>query len=113
MRCINLRLKDILSSLEAISFFTEGMSKEGFCADDKTTDAVMWHFIRIGDSANNIPNDFRAEHPDVPWQLYVDTMHDLRIRYYDTDLNAIWKMTQNDLPPLGPQLQAILDDLEK
>jgi uncharacterized protein with HEPN domain len=41
MRNYKLYLKDVLSAMNNIETFVEGMHLEAFCADDKTASAVI------------------------------------------------------------------------
>ncbi|MBW1698408.1 MAG: DUF86 domain-containing protein [Deltaproteobacteria bacterium] len=56
MRDYRLYLRDILSAMDSIEAFVEGMTFEEFCADDKSSSAVIQKFEIIGEATKNIPN---------------------------------------------------------
>ena len=67
-RSAKLLLEDILVSSEKIIAYTKDLTFEQFLADDKTMDAVIRNFEIIGESANNLSDEFRHQHPSVDWQ---------------------------------------------
>lgn len=50
MRNYKLYLSDILAAIESIECFVENMNFEDFCADDKTSSAVIRKFEIIGEA---------------------------------------------------------------
>ena len=64
----------------------------------------------LGEAARRVPDDFRARYPHVPWRQTTD-LRNVLIHEYDTvDFDALWRIIQEHLPPLVPQLQAIIDE---
>lgn len=63
------RIRDILDAVGEIQEFTSGMTFDIFEVDPKTIKAVELNFIIIGESANNVPEDIRNQHENVPWHL--------------------------------------------
>ena len=68
MRDYKLYLKDVLSAMNNIKTFVEGMHFEAFCADDKTASAVIRKLEVIGEATKNVPDEIRQQHPTVPWK---------------------------------------------
>ena len=62
----------------------------------------------VGEAASWIESDFRALHPQVPWRDIVATRNRLIHEYYQVDLNRIWRIVQDDVPPLIAQLESII-----
>ena len=108
-----LRLRDILASIEAIFSYTEGMSEAEFCADQLRIDAVIRNFEIIGEAAGRVSEDIRARCSEVPWQTMKNMRNFLAHVYFGVELSIVWKAIHHRLPPLVPQLRAILDDLER
>lgn len=66
MRDYRLYLKDILTAIESIEGFVEGMTLETFQGDDKTTSAVMRKLEIIGEATKRIPDDMCQKHSHIP-----------------------------------------------
>lgn len=61
-------LEDIRIAAQDIAEFIGGMSLTDFLGDAKTQAAVERELITIGEPANRLTAQFRAEHPEVPWK---------------------------------------------
>ena len=111
-RDLRVRLGDVLSPIEAIFPYMEGMSETDFFADQLRIDAVIRNVEIIGEAAANIPEEIREKHSDVPWQDMKRIRNGVAHISFGIDLVAMWKTIQHDLPPLVPQLRAILHNLD-
>lgn len=63
-----LLLEDIRDAAAKILSYTSGMSFEDFLNDDKTIDAVVRNFEIIGEAAKRVPENFKADHPEIEWR---------------------------------------------
>lgn len=104
-----MRIKDILNAISAVQGYTEGMKYEVFVADRKTVDAVLRNLIVIGEAANHMPADIMSAHPDLPWQDMRDMRNFVVHEYFRVSDRIIWDTIQNDLPPLIPLLETLLE----
>lgn len=103
----DLLLEDILSAVRKIERYIAGMDEELFRKDDKTVDAVVRNLEIIGEATRHLPEDFLAQHPDVPWRQIAGMRNRLVHEYFGVDLDLIWQVVRQHLP----QLQARLEDL--
>ena len=103
------RLEDILNSLEKIERYIAGMGYTEFVADEKTIDAVERNLEIIGEAATSLPEQMVERYPEVPWHRMRGLRNILAHEYFGVDLSIIWQTVQEDLPPLRPLLQQILD----
>ena len=108
-----LRLTDILTSIERILTYTEGMSEAEFCKDQLRIDGVIRNFEIIGEAAANVSEDIQTKYPEVPWYRMKNMRNFLAHVYFGVELSVVWKAIHDRLPPLVPQLRAILDSMEK
>jgi uncharacterized protein with HEPN domain len=106
-RNAELLLADILDAIEKIERYLRGMSYQTFSKDDKTVDAVIRNFEIIGEAANQLPAEFTAQHPRIPWRDLADFRNVLIHQYFGVDLRMVWEIAEMNLGELKQQLQAI------
>ncbi|MDX1523004.1 MAG: DUF86 domain-containing protein [Anaerolineae bacterium] len=64
----------------------------------------------IGEAANRVPSTEQAAHPEIPWAQIVGLRNRLIHGYDAVDLNIVWQIIQQDLPPLIVTLREITSD---
>jgi uncharacterized protein with HEPN domain len=60
----------------------------------------------IGESANVLSDEFREEHPDVPWGDIIGLRVVLAHHYHRVDPNQVWVIAANEVPRLAERLRA-------
>jgi len=82
---------------------------EEFLTDSKSSDAVLRNLEVIGEAARLVPEEVAASNNRVPW-ADMRAMRNIVAHEYDlVNLHTIWETIQNDLPPLIPLLQQVLE----
>jgi uncharacterized protein with HEPN domain len=102
------RVRDILAALANIAAYTDGMAFEEFATDRRTVDAVIRNLVTMGESIRWIPEPILAKHVDVPWRTMRGVRNVMVHEYFGVDDTILWATVQYDLPPLVPQLEAVL-----
>jgi uncharacterized protein with HEPN domain len=105
-------IQDILSSLEEVEEFTEGLDFEDFLKDRKTINAVIRSLEIIGEAAKKIPEDLRNGHPEMPWKRMTGMRDKLIHEYHGVDLEIVWAVIKEELPPLKPLIEKVLKEIE-
>ena len=111
-RDLKLWIRDILDSISAVQGYAEGMKYKDFVADRKTVDAVLRNLIVIGEAANHVPDNVVSDNPDIPWRDMRDMRNFVVHEYFRVSDKIIWDTVQNDLPPLIPLLELLLESQE-
>jgi len=108
MREYRLLLNDIMWAAEAIEAFTTGMSFEEFVDDDKTISAVLYKFAIMGEATKMLPDEVRAEYPDIPWRSIAGLRDKVIHGYIGVDYELLWETIELKIPAVIRCLHNIL-----
>lgn len=101
-------IRDILDSIRSIKSYTEGISQQDFENDPKTKDAVVMHFIVIGEASNRLPESFKNGHAHIPWNEIRGLRNRIAHDYFGVDYGIVWDIVQENLDYLSQQLSEII-----
>ena len=101
-------LKDILEASRRIQSYTEDMGYDDFEIDTKTQDAVMRNLEIIGEATKQLSETVRQQAPHIPWRNIARMRDKLIHHYFGINLDIVWSVIQNDLPPLMTAITGIL-----
>jgi len=102
------RIQDILSSIEAIFEYTEGLDFEAFVSDRRTVDAVIRNLIVIGEAAARIPENVLKDHSEIPWVDMRDMRNFVVHEYFRINDQIVWETIKKDIPPLVEPLRNLI-----
>jgi len=102
-------LNDILASINETIEFTGDMTFDEFSSDKKTINAVIRSLEVLGEASRKIPDDLKAESPEVPWKRMTGMRNKLIHEYFGVDLEIVWAVIKEELPPLFHHLEKLLD----
>lgn len=78
-------------------------------SEDRTIQLAISRLIEIiGEAANRVPDDFRQQHPNLPWRQAIGMRHLLAHGYDVIEYAVIWDTVNKSLPPFVRQLNAII-----
>ncbi len=101
-------IEHILKSIEKIESFSKGVSKEKLLKDELIQSAIIRQIEIIGEAVKNLPKEFTIKYSFVPWGEIARTRDKLIHHYFGVDLEAIWKVINDDLPKLKTDIKRIL-----
>lgn len=102
-------LQHVLESIEWIEKDVKSFSEDEFFEDVPIQDAVVRRIEIIGEAVRNLPSDFKQANPETPWQDIADMRNKLIHEYFDVDLELVWEVVKNDLPPFKEQVKELLN----
>ncbi|RYE21114.1 MAG: DUF86 domain-containing protein [Sphingobacteriaceae bacterium] len=107
-----LLLEDILDCAEKILRYTNDFTFEQFMQNDLTMDAVVRNYEIIGEAANRLPEEFKAQLPTLEWNKIRGFRNRLAHEYFGIDYNLVWKTKLKLLPELISSIKNILNPIE-
>jgi|MudIll2142460700_1097286.scaffolds.fasta_scaffold161164_4 uncharacterized protein with HEPN domain len=112
MKDYRVYLAQILERIGRVEEFTKD-GKEAFLENRLIQDGVIRNFEVIGEAAKRIPSDFRIQQPNIPWRR-ISAFRDILIHAYDrVDLQEVWRIIEQELPPLKEAIRALLPPLDQ
>ena len=103
-------IEDILEAIAKIQRYTKDMTLAEFEADELRVDAVVRNFTIIGEAARKITPEVENRHADIPWAEMRGLRNRVVHEYRNVDLEIVWDIIQNYLPPLVLQLRPLLQE---
>ncbi|OGE19774.1 hypothetical protein A3J19_02495 [Candidatus Daviesbacteria bacterium RIFCSPLOWO2_02_FULL_41_8] len=101
-------LKHILECIDLIGKYSKNFSKKDFKDNGELQDAIIRRLEIIGEAARNLPDEFKSNYSDIEWRRIIAARNILAHFYFGIDLNTIWNIVENDLPPLKEQIKKML-----
>ena len=69
MRRDDLLLAEIVVAIERIIEITTNSSSPEIEVTRDRRDSLLWNFTVLGEAANQVSSELKAQHPEVPWQM--------------------------------------------
>ncbi len=110
MRDVGLYLQDIIEAIDRIEAYMDEVTEDSFFEDVEKQDSVIRRLEIIGEAVKNIPKSLRAKYPDVPWRNVAGLRDVLIHAYAYVNIERVWKVIKQDLPPLKGRVEEILRD---
>ncbi len=86
-----LYISDIRDAIARVEDYTNGFIFETFRDDSKTIDAVIRNFEIMGEAAAHAPEEFKKQHPEIPWAKVIGMRNKVAHEYFGVDAEIIWK----------------------
>jgi uncharacterized protein with HEPN domain len=105
------RLRDIQEAITQIMKYTN-QGREGFDQNELIQGWVILRLVIIGEAVRTIPQDYKNNHPEVPWEQ-INRMRNILVHiYFGINLDRVWSVVEDDLPILKISIDAILNTEE-
>jgi uncharacterized protein with HEPN domain len=102
------RLRHMLDASRRAIGMPQGRRREDLDQNDMLGLSLVRRLEIIGEAAKGVSAQMRRAHPQIPWKQMAGTRDRLTHAYFDVDLNVVWSIVTEDLPPLVRELEATL-----
>ena len=103
-----VRLRHMLDAARKARQFVQGRERFDLETDEMLSLAVVRLLEIVGEAAAHVTEPVQVILPGIPWRQITGTRNRLIHGYFAVDLDIIWAILQNDLPPLITQLEQVL-----
>ena len=104
-------LWDMNEAARSVREFMSGVAAQRYQSDKMLRSAVERQIEIIGEAAAHISAEFRARHPQVPWQKIIGQRNVLAHEYGEILDERIYQLAVRDIPELLVMLEAIITDV--
>ena len=106
-----LYLEDMREALDRIARYTHDLTPDEFAADEIRVDAVVRNLELLGEAVKHLPEDLRAQAPQVPWRQIAGLRDVLAHAYFSVNLTIVWDIVTNEIEPLRQVVQNLIQSL--
>ena len=103
-----IRLRHMAEAAEAALRFCQGRTRADVDTDDMLRFALTRAVEIIGEAANKVSIEARAEIPGIAWPALVGMRNRLVHAYFDVDVDILWTTVGERLPSLLRELNLVL-----
>lgn len=104
-------VQKLLTYCEKILAYCADKSYARFCAETQLVEACVFNLSQMGELANRVDRDFADAHAQIPWRLLYGLRNRIVHDYEGVNLQLIWEIIRDDLPPLRDELAGLSREL--
>lgn len=108
-----LYIAHISDAIKSIQTQMKGITKEQFADSELMQGFVERKLEIIGEETKRIPDDFKKDHPNIPWKDMAGMRDILIHQYTEVDGDIVWKTIIQKIGPLKESIELILNDISK
>ena len=98
---------DMLLEARRIARFIDGVDRAAFDGDEVLQYALVRAITVFGEAARRVSEARRERHPEIPWDRIIGMRNRLVHEYDHVDLDVVWDVAKNRMPPLLEALERI------
>lgn len=112
-RNYHIYLEDILISMKRIIEYIGDKDFEEFRGNNMVVDAVVRNFEIIGEATNNLPDEVKDRHSEIPWRKMYGLRNVVSHEYFGIDYEMIWEIAKKNLPDNIREIERIINEEKK
>ena len=90
-----------LKDIEAINSYVSSINEyEQFMSDNMLIDAIMFRLVQLIENIKNISEEYRKNHPSIPWGNILGFRNKIVHEYGKTDYTIVYEVVTKNLPEL-------------
>lgn len=97
----------LLSEIAILKDMMDGVSREAFLTDERTSRAVCMTLINIGELVKNLTDELREEHKEIPWRSIAGLRDVTAHKYQTLRMEDVYSTCVEDIPVFEEQLKAL------
>lgn len=105
-------VEDMLARTRRILEKTQDVTWERFRDDQDLHDIAERSISVIGEAARKVSDEFRMDHPEIPWSDAMGIRHKIVHDYFEVSYTVLWSVIREELPGLAEVLERLLTDRE-
>ncbi len=106
-------LWDMREAASTITEFMRGVKFHKFEKNKMLISAVERQLLIVGEAAVHISPQYRKQHPEIAWEIFIRFCNVLAHEYGETLLNRIWLVATVSIPELLAVLPNLLPKEEE
>ncbi len=103
------RLRHMLDAARDAVGFAEGRARGDLDTDRQLTAALLRELEVLGEASKRVSDEFRTEHPELPWKKMAKTRDRLIHGYDNLDHDIVWDIVTEHLPEVVAALEGIIE----
>jgi len=108
-----VRVHHMLDHAREALAMAENRAREDLDHDRQFNLALVRLMEIVGEAAARVPDPIRDRYPDVPWRDIADFRNRLIHGYDVVDFDRLWRIIEDELPPLIDALQRIVESEQR
>ena len=103
-------LQDILTAMDKVLRFAEGVNFEQLVQNDEKLAAVILQVQIIGEAAKQIPAEVKLRYPEIPWKDITGIRDKVVHAYFAINDQKLWETATIDIPRDKPLVERALEE---
>lgn len=104
-------LQHILDETEYLFQSSQKLNKQDFLKDETLKRAYIRSLEVIGEATKNLPDSFKAEHPEISWRSMAGMRDKLIHNYFGVDYDIVWSAIIDEIPHVKEKIKKILNEI--